>query len=147
LVQVIDTNIEIDAPVADVWATFSDFERWPDWNPFVISLKGRVALGEKLEVRIQPPGGKAMTFKPKVVSFEPENELHWLGHLLLPGVFDGRHQFGFESINGDRTRFTHREEFRGLFVGLLMRMLRDKTTRGFEAMNQALKERVETTSA
>ena len=147
MAQTIETDIEIDAPVEKVWGTFSDFEVWPDWNPFARSLKGRVAVGEKLEVRLEPPGGKAMTFKPKVVEFEPGRELRWLGHLLIPGIFDGEHQFRVEAIDGGRTRFTQREEFRGLLVGLLMRMVRDNTTRGFEAMNQALKERVEEKSA
>ena len=143
MAQTIETDIEIDAPVERVWATFSEFERWPDWNPFVVSLQGRVAVGEKLEVRLEPPDGKAMTFKPRVVAFEPDRELRWLGHLLVPGVFDGEHHFHLEAIDGDRTRFTQREEFRGLLVGLILRMVRDKTTRGFEAMNQALKARVE----
>lgn len=57
MAQTIETEIEIDAPVEKVCATFSHFERWPDWSPFVITLKGRVAIGEKLEVRLQPPGG------------------------------------------------------------------------------------------
>ncbi len=122
---------------------FSDFDSWPEWNPFVRSLQGTVAVGEKLEVRLAPPGGKAMTFKPKVVQFEPGRKLHWLGHLVIPGIFDGEHQFGVESIEGNRTRFTQREEFRGLLVGPILRKVRDQTRQGFEAMNHALDERVE----
>ncbi len=52
-----------------------------------------------------------------------------------------------ESIGEHRTRFTQREEFRGVLVGLIMRKARDQTTQGFEAMNQALKDRVEKKSA
>ena len=144
--QTIETELEIDAPADRVWATFGDFERWPDWNPFAVSLKGRVAVGEKLEVRLEPPSGRAMTIKPKVMAFEPESELRWLGHLLIPGIFDGEHQFCLETIEGNRTRFIHREEFGGLLVGLVLRSVREGTTAGFEAMNRALKERVEATT-
>ena len=56
--QTIETEIEIDAPVDRVWATFSDFGQWPEWNPFAVSLKGRVAVGEKLEVRLDTPNGR-----------------------------------------------------------------------------------------
>ena len=84
-----------------------------------------------------------MTIKPKVLVFESASEFRWLGHLLIPGIFDGEHQFHLESIEGDRTRFVQREEFGGLLVGLVLRSVRDSTTEGFEAMNQALKERVE----
>ena len=143
MAQTIETEIEIDAPTERVWETFSDFDRWPDWNPFVVRLTGRVAVGEQVEVRLEPPGGRGATLKPKIVVIEPGKQMSWLGHLLVPRIFDGEHQFRFESIDGDRTRFIHREEFGGLLVGLVLRMVRDSTTRGFEAMNQALKERVE----
>jgi len=110
-----------------------------------VDIQGIVSVGEKLAVRIQPPGGKAMTFKPEVLELKPESELRWVGRLLVPGVFDGEHQFRLESIGEGRTRFSQSEEFRGFLVGLLMRKaMSDRTTQGFNDMNQALKIRVET---
>jgi len=142
--KTINTSIEIGAPIDKVWETFVDFKRWPEWNPFVIDLSGNVAVGEKLSVRIRPPGGKAMTFKPKVLELESESELRWVGRFLIPGIFDGEHRFQLEPISANRTRFTQGEEFRGLLVGLLMgKAMHAKTTQGFENMNQALKDRVE----
>jgi len=29
------TDIEIDAPVERVWEVLTDFDRFPDWNPFI----------------------------------------------------------------------------------------------------------------
>ena len=43
----------------------------------------------------------------------------------------------------DARGFVQREEFRGLLVPLFSRSLDTDTRRGFEAMNQALKERAE----
>lgn len=145
--QSIETQIEIDAPAAEVWATFSAFDEWPEWNPYLRSLKGTVAVGQKIEVRLDPPGGKAMTFKPNVTEFDAGQRFHWLGKLMVSGIFDGEHQFIVESMDGGRTRFTQREEFGGVLVGLILRKVRGSTTAGFEAMNQALKERVEKKSA
>ena len=139
----IETSIEIDAPAVRVWEVFSDFERYPDWNPFVVSLEGQVEVGEQIEARLTPPGGKSMTFKPEVLAFNSERELRWLGRLLIPGLFDGEHQFLLESLNADRTRFVQREEFRGLLVPLILKMVGKSTRAGFEAMNTALKRRVE----
>jgi hypothetical protein len=62
-----------------------------------------------------------------------------LGHLLIPGLFDGEHIFVLEPIEHNRVKFVHREEFRGVLVGLILRMVGESTRRGFEAMNQALK--------
>jgi hypothetical protein len=142
-VKSIETSIEIDAPAARVWEVFSDFERYPDWNPFVASLEGRVEVGERIEARLTPPGGKGMTFKPEVVAYDAEREFRWLGRLLVPGLFDGEHQFLLEPIEGAGTRFIQRESFRGILVPLILKMVGDSTRRGFEAMNAALKLRVE----
>lgn len=147
MARAIESIIEIDAPVDEVWVTFSDFARWPEWNPFVVDLRGTFEVGRRLEARIQPPGGRSMTFKPTVLVFEPERELRWIGRLVVPGVFDGEHAFRFEPLGESRTRFTQSEVFRGILVPLLMGAKGyDRTSRGFEASNQALKERVEARS-
>ena len=41
------------------------------------------------------------------------------------------------------TQLTHGEYFTGLFSGVLMKMIGEDTKAGFEAMNAALKARVE----
>jgi hypothetical protein len=139
------TSIEIEAPPHRVWTTLIDFPAHPKWNPFIRNLEGSARVGDRLRVSIQPPGGRAMTFKPKVLSAIPDQELRWLGHLIVPGVFDGDHFFKIEPLNGGRrTRFTHGERFSGLLVPLLRRSLERGTRQGFEAMNHALKTRLET---
>lgn len=139
----IETSIEIDAPPARVWEVFADFEGYPDWNPFIASLTGQVEVGERIAARLTPPGGKAMTIKPRVKAYDHQRELRWLGNLLIPGLFDGEHQFLLEAIDGSRTRFVHQENFTGILVSLILRMIGESTRGGFEAMNAALKHRIE----
>ena len=137
------TQIEIDAPAKRVWELLTDFASYPQWNPFIRHISGRLAPGERLRARLEPPGGRAMTFKPKVLTAEPNRELRWLGHLLVPGLFDGEHSFTIEPMAEDRVRFVQREAFKGLLVPLFARGLEANTRRGFEQMNGALKERAE----
>jgi hypothetical protein len=137
------TEIEISAPAERVWELLTDFASYPQWNPFIRNISGQPAPGERLEVRLEPPDGRAMTFKPKVLRAEPNRELRWLGHLLLPGVFDGEHSFTIEPLEDNRVRFIQREAFKGLLVPLFARSLESNTQRGFEEMNHALKERAE----
>lgn len=137
------TEIEIDAPAERVWHLLTDFASYPRWNPFIRSIDGRPIPGERLEVRLEPPGGRGMTFKPEVLKADPERELRWLGHLLVPGLFDGEHSFTIRPLAEDRVRFVQREEFKGLLVPLFARSLDANTRRGFEQMNAALKERAE----
>jgi hypothetical protein len=137
------TEIEIDAPAKRVWGALTDFASYPQWNPFIRHIRGRLAPGERLQARLEPPGGRAMTFKPKVLTAEPNRELRWLGHLLAPGVFDGEHSFTIEPLEENRVRFVQRETFKGQLVPLFARSLETNTQRGFEEMNHALKGRAE----
>jgi len=138
----IETEIDINAPTAQVWALLTDFARMPSWNPFIKSISGNLAQGAQLSVHITPPGSSGMRFKPTILSVRPERELRWLGHLLVPGIFDGEHYFLLEPIGDTRTRLTQGEKFSGLLVGLFGSALA-ATSAGFKAMNTALKQQAE----
>jgi len=138
----IETNIEINAPAVRVWALLTDFARMPSWNPFIKSISGNLAQGDRLSVYIAPPGRSGMRFKPTVLTVLPERELRWLGHLLIPGIFDGEHYFLLEPIGDGKTRLTQGEKFSGLLVVLLSGTL-SATEAGFKAMNAALKREAE----
>jgi hypothetical protein len=142
MVRSISHTIDIDASPEAVWRELADTRSYGDWNPFVRRLDGELKEGARLEVEITPPGGRAMTFKPKVLAAKPGRELRWLGHLLVPGLFDGEHRFEIEPLEGGRSRLTQSERFTGLMVRPLGGGL-GKTERGFEAMNEALKARIE----
>ncbi|HEY9763704.1 MAG TPA: SRPBCC domain-containing protein [Trichocoleus sp.] len=143
LAKELNTSIEINAPANIVWEVLTDFSSYDQWNPFIRSVSGEVKQNGKLEVCVQPPGGSGMTFRPVIVNIQPERELRWIGRLLLPGLFDGEHQFQLEPFGQNQTRLIHREVFSGLLVPLLWRDLDTKTRQGFEEMNHALKKRVE----
>jgi hypothetical protein len=137
------TSIEIDVPPNVIWKILTEFDRFGHWNPFIPSINGKAIPGTKLEVKIQPPGGTAMTFRPIVLVANPERELRWLGRVLFPGIFDGEHRFEIEPLSDQRVRFVHSEKFSGLLVPFFWRSLNTRTRQGFEEMNQALKLQAE----
>jgi hypothetical protein len=141
-VRTIHTEVGIERSAPAVWAVLADIDRWSEWNPFA-KASGRLGVGETLEVEIRLPGKTPMTFRPTVVTLDPGVELRWLGHLGFPGLFDGEHGFRIEP-EGDRScRLHHFETFKGILVGPVLWLAGDATRRGFEAMNLALKARVE----
>lgn len=137
------SEIEIAAPAGRVWEILTDFAGFPEWNPFIRRARGNLVKGERLEVLMQPSGARGMTFSPTVLAVESDRELRWIGHLFVPGLFDGEHIFTIEPLGTGRVHFTQREIFTGLLVPLLSRMLDTDTRRGFEEMNKALKARAE----
>lgn len=139
----IQTEIEIDAPPARVWDILTDFATYHAWNPYTTSITGELHAGAQLTARFEPPGGRAMTIKPRLLRCDAPSELRWRGTLLVSQIFNGEHIFELHPLDGDRTRFVQREEFRGVLVRLMLRVAGKSTRAGFVAMNEALKARAE----
>jgi hypothetical protein len=137
------TEIEIEASAERVWAVLADFASYPQWNPFIRSVVGVPQQGARLQIAVQPSGGKVMRFSPVVLAAEAGRELRWLGRFLFPGVFDGEHRLAIEPLGQGKVRFQQSERFSGFLVGLLRARLDRDTKRGFEEMNRALKARAE----
>jgi hypothetical protein len=138
----IQTEILINTDIAKVWDVLMNFDNYPKWNPFITAISGEPKLGTRLTVSIKPPGGKEMTFKPKVLNLESNREFRWKGKLGINGIFDGDHYFILESLDKDITKFIQGEKFSGLLVPLVGKML-DKTQKGFQLMNESIKNECE----
>jgi hypothetical protein len=139
------TEIDVAATPERVWQVLTDFDAYSQWNPFMTEASGRPVPGQRLTIRMQPDGGRAMTFRPTVREAVPQRRLRWLGHLLVPGIFDGEHSFTIEPLDDGTVRLVQREDFRGVLVPLLARSLDRRTLPAFERMNRALKQRAERT--
>ena len=140
------TEIDIDATPEVVWQVLTDLDRYAEWNPFITSSAGIARVGERLVNRMEPPGGRPITFKPKVTVVEEGQIFEWLGRLGVPGLFDGRHRFELEA-SGAGTRLTQSESFDGLLVRFMRSSLDNNTKAGFDAMNVAVKARAESVTA
>ena len=134
----IETSIIINSTAQKVWKIFSDFSKYPEWNPFVERLEGPVLVGD--QINIQLPG---MKFKPTVLEYQKNRSLRWKGKLIINGLFDGEHYFELVEGENGKTTFIHGENFSGILVGLFRSKLEKETKLGFESMNRALKQRVE----
>jgi hypothetical protein len=136
------TEIQINAPVQKVWEALTDFSQYEQWNPF-IHIAGEACEGSRLTNQMFLEGQKPQIFRPEVLVVKPHREFRWEGNLFVKGLFDGEHYFKLEKVADNKTRLIHGENFRGVLVGLIMRMIGNKTRKGFEQMNLALKNRVE----
>jgi hypothetical protein len=61
----------------------------------------------------------------------------------MPNLLDGDHSFLIRPLGPERVRVIQQEDFRGLLVPLVAPSLIPQMTRGFQAMNDALKLRAE----
>ena len=113
---IIERSVVIPAPIAIVWATLTNTIRCGSWNALIPDLTGELRPGAKIRVRISPPGARAMSFTPTVTEVVEGRRLEWLGHLGIPGLFDGRHSFTLEALHTGRTRLAQAERFTGCLM-------------------------------
>jgi hypothetical protein len=135
-------DILIDRPPADVWRIVSNSTAYPDWNPFITRVDGEFRVGETIHIvlGIRPD---SMVFNPTVLVVRPERDLCWRGSVWIRGVFDGTHCIHLTAVTGG-THLEQTESFSGLLVGRLTKDVIEETQESFQAMNTAVKRRVET---
>lgn len=134
----ISTEIHINASPEKVWQVLTNFENYPNWNPFIKTISGEKVVGQELATEITPPNRKSMKFKPKVLVFNINKELWWLGTAPIKRLFDSEHYFRLVEQEKGTVKFEHGEMFSGILVGMMPKLLID-TKLGFEQMNEALK--------
>lgn len=141
--RTIRSAIEIRAPLETVWGVLTDFASYPDWNPHIRQVRGRVKTGARISIHTRPPGGRLIVMRPTVINWEPPNELRWRSTFLSWRLFSGEHGFRLEPIAVNRVRFVQDETFRGLLVPLYSRLRLPNTREGFDETNEALRDRAE----
>mgnify|MGYP005820655651 CR=1 FL=1 len=137
----IRTEVQIDAPREAVWDVLADFASYPEWNPF-IHVTGEARVRTNVRLKTMPPGRPANTQTAEVLTAWAPRHLRIQGKLRWTWLFAGTHIFELSERDGG-TRFVNREEFTGLLAPVVVWLLGSRLPSGFEAMNRALKERVE----
>ncbi|ANW21312.1 SRPBCC domain-containing protein [Streptomyces clavuligerus] len=157
----ISSTVHIDADPAEVWSHLAAFDRYHEWNPFLVHGDGEAVPGARVELRMRPPSGRTpsgrtpsdrapsgrnvreTSFRVRVLDSDPGRLLRWRGRLLLPGIFDGVHTFELHPEHGG-TRVEQYEVFSGALVPFTGTLLQG-TRAGFTALTDALKTRAEST--
>ncbi|MET0282853.1 MAG: SRPBCC family protein [Polyangiales bacterium] len=127
-------QLDIDAPLATVFAHFIDFPRWGQWMPAIFTpIAGperAFRAGDSFKVRI----GK-LPVPLSVVSFRQDAEFGWRGGSRL--VIEGVHTFKFEALGG-KTRIRSEETLSGL---LALNLFAEKVRADASAQALVLMER------
>jgi hypothetical protein len=141
------TEVEIAAPAEHVYGVLCDFPRYPEWNPFITAISGKLVVGEPLQVDLSLPEGNSYVLKPRLTALRADGdvyELRWRGTFWLPALLEAEHIFTVTELAAGRCRFAQGENFSGFLLRFAGHTL-TLTARGFVYMNQALKKRAEAT--
>ena len=139
----ITTEIEINAPSAVVWNVLTDFSSYCSWNPVIRQIKGNLIVEKRLSVLVRLPCGLRMLLWPKILYFGIEQEIRWLGSLLVSGLLDGEHLFMLEPLGEAQVRFVQKEAYSGVLLPIMWPWLGSQGLEAFGMMNRALKAAAE----
>ncbi len=135
-------EVEIAAPLAHVFGVLTDFKSYEEWNPFLTSVSGQLAVGQKLSVEMSLPEGKTYVLEPEVTHVTENAELRWRGRYLSPALLEAEHFFVLSERPGGVTRVVQGQNFSGFLLRFAGNAL-TLAARGSVYLNQALKKRAE----
>ena len=140
---VVHVETEIEASATDIWDVLTDFETYEEWNPVFVEAHGEAKQNARIWMRVEPSGGPDRDWVMRITEHDEPRRLEWVGTLLAPFVFRGLHAFELEPLEGDRTLVANHERMNGLlsrFIDI------EQFHEEYEAVNEALKQRVESRS-
>lgn len=95
------TEIQISAPIDQVWQVLTDFDHWKDWNPMVNQVSGNASVGSMLNITMRGPDGKdAMKYQPTILETNPPRYLRWRATMMSGLMFTNDRVFELKEDNG-----------------------------------------------
>jgi hypothetical protein len=128
----------IQASPEIIWNLLTDASSYPDWDPAMDHIEGKLALGEtvKFFTKLSP-----QAFPVKVTAFEPNRKLVLTGGMPL-GLFRSERTHTLTPGQGGQTTFKTEEIFSGILLPIFGRSIPD-LTENFRAFVAGLKKQAE----
>lgn len=82
----------INASPTTVWTILTEPRGYSEWNPEIIGIDGRFALGERITAQVRIGSGAVRRVPMRVTALESPTRMEWTGGLPL-GLFVGRRTF------------------------------------------------------
>ena len=65
--RILESWIDIHVPASEAWDALIDMGSWGQWNSFIPSVEGELAVGRRMKIKVVSPGMKEMTFEPDLL--------------------------------------------------------------------------------
>ncbi|WP_420641048.1 SRPBCC family protein [Candidatus Leptofilum sp.] len=129
----------INAPAQKIWEILTDPAGYSNWDPGMVRVEGRLALGEK--VKFFTKFSPEQAFAVKVTGFEPGKKMVLTGGMPF-GLFKSERTHTLTPDENGQIVFHTEEIFSGLLLPIFGRTIPDLTN-SFEAFAAGLKQKAE----
>jgi hypothetical protein len=137
--RVYRASTSIHASPELIWNILTDAAGYPNWDPGMLRIEGRLAPGES--VRFYTRLAPNQAFPVKVTAFEPGRRMVLTGGMPL-GLFKSERTHSLTPAANGQTVFKTEETFSGLLLPIFGRTIPD-LTENFEGFAAALKAHAE----
>jgi hypothetical protein len=134
------SSVLVDASPEQVWSVLADGAAYAEWNPEIIGIDGRLALGKTIRARVRLGSGAVRVVTQRVVVFSPPDRMEWVGGLPL-GLFVGRRIYTVTQ-RAAGVEFDLRAQMSGPLAPLILKSVGDRQAE-LDSFTRALKARVE----
>ncbi|MEI1280177.1 SRPBCC domain-containing protein [Leptospira venezuelensis] len=140
--QTIVTSIEIQASPEKIWSIFTDFSKFPSWNPFLKRILGKPVQDGTIIVFDYYFTGVYLPTKALIYELTNSKSISWKGAfpLFFKYMFAGDHRFTLEKITPGRTKFSHTAILTGIMPSVFSSHIQTAVRNSHIKMNQRLKE-------
>ncbi len=107
-------SVDIQADPKTIWGLLTNAENYPKWNSTIISIDGKIALGEKIQLKSRLDSKRI--FKLTVKELEQDKRLVW-------GDAMGKREYSLTPNSNGQTKFSMVEKIGGPFFPLFAKMI------------------------
>lgn len=139
----VKAEIEINAPIEEVWETLVNVDGWTDWNTMVVETSGQVTDGAQMSIAmIGKDGGSGPKYSPVIIENVPPSHFRWRAKMGFGILFTNDKIYDLEPTESG-TKVTHRELFSGIMAAMMFNKMQAGVHRMISAMNDDLKKSLE----
>ena len=138
------TEIEIAAPIGQVWSTLANINEWAQWSPIINGSSGKALHGSTLDITMmsKEEGEDGPNYNPIITVLDEPKLFRWRAKMIAGFIFTNEKIFELEETSAG-TRVVHKETFSGMMVPLFWSSVEKEVPSMLNSMNMALKVKVE----
>lgn len=137
----IRTEIIIHTSPGAAWNLLTDFEKYPEWHPYILEVEGTPQLRHKLKFTVRENDSLTDRFSAYLLEFQPNETLSWGGSLGF--IFRAKHYFIIREIDPETIQLIQGEYWKGMFGRSFGRKIYKETYDNFIRMNDKMKTLLE----
>lgn len=133
-------EITINAAPEKIWKALIEMDDYPNWNPVMELLEGKVQEGERVKYKFTQDKSTVSEIGATVIQVTPNELLNQKGGIPLVLTFN--HKYLIEPV-GNSTKLTIHEDYKGIGVNFWNPQ---PVEEAYKRLNFALKKKVEKNS-